>query len=657
MHIFCQICGGPAPPEVGAAECDTCHGKIQAAGAQKRRAFCASRPDLGPDFLPQMDAHVAVVTRRAVLASRPTAPHRRASSAKATPVRVGTEPGPPLVRVPSDGSRSFELYEEEHNALNCTLADNVGELNPPMEAYTEDCIWFMEGSGSHPGSPPAAFYSPPGFRLAAPDVPSLPPSPPSSPWDAPPPLTATWLGSFSPAPVWGSAEAFEAAALLREAPADGRLQGQRARVMERAADAGLVGVHPRPSDIFRGQPSAFELRSLRELRAATSHVAHESVDPARLQSALAHWERWRAEAPSRVAFVPLHGEGSPGPAEAERYNAETFELFAASCLRGGSLRQGHIGQPLETDTVAGYVSALRAFLSRDGGIQMRSERHEVRSKALLRGVRRSRGPRATRRKRLGLRARHLQAAAANRRLDRKRSWAARRRWMAAVVCHSLVARGCELGRTDNKAFSPSRGLRWRNVEWHAIGSLNPTHAALTVHLCAAKDGEGTGPRFPMQIRRRAAGNAAANDALCAYDLLSAAWREDSSLLGEATALDAPVFRNLARGGAASAFETRDVRAIVREIASAAGEDPAAFGAHSLRIGGASDFRDLYDTSTAAGLEEAKRVLKRRGRWRSDIAFIYARTSLDSSLEASARLADVNGRDVESAFVGWAEPAL
>ena len=112
--------------------------------------------------------------------------------------------------------------------------------------------------------------------------------------------------------------------------------------VERATDAGLVGIHPRPPDIFRGQPSAFELRSLRELRAAASHVAHESVGPGRLQSALSHWERWRAEAPSRVAFVPLHWEGSPGPAEAERYNAETFELFAASCLRGGSLRQGHI---------------------------------------------------------------------------------------------------------------------------------------------------------------------------------------------------------------------------------------------------------------------------------------------------------------------------
>ena len=31
---------------------------------------------------------------------------------------------------------------------------------------------------------------------------------------------------------------------------------------------------------------------------------------------------------------------------------------------------------------------------------------------------------------------------------------------------------------------------------------------------------------------------------------------------------------LRSGGAASAFETRDVRTIVREIAAAAGEDPA-----------------------------------------------------------------------------------
>ena len=606
------------------------------------------------DYVDELDAWYSVGGRGHMgsppPASHPT-PSLRGTAATPSPPPLPLSPSGvtrPLKRSLSDGALSFLRHEEERNAQCCARADALGVPNPLMDGHDELVLWYLENGEDLPGPPPPAFCS----ALA---IPSLPPSPPPS-WDTtPPPATSRRVTTCQPL-SWGSAEAVDAAALLRTAPDDSRLQEQRARAMGRAADAGLTGIHPRPPDIFRAQPSTFELRSLRELREAASHVSHESVDPARLQSALSHWERWRAEAPSRVAFVPLHGEGSPGTAEAERYNAETFELFTASCLRGGSLRRGHIGEPIATETISGYVSALRAFLSRDGGIQMRSERHEVRTKALLRGVRQARGPKVTRRKRLGLRARHLRAAAARRGFDRTRSWAARRKWTAAVVGHSLVARGCELGRTDNKSFSPSRGLRWRDVEWHAIGTLNPTHAALTAHLCAAKDGEGTGPRFPMQIRRRAEGNSSADDALCAYDLLLAAWREDVKLLGEVSARDAPIFRTSARGGTTSAYCTSDVRTIVREIASAAGEDAVAFGAHSLRIGGASDFRDLYDTTAAAGLEEAKRVLKKRGRWRSDIAFIYARTSLDSSLEASARLADVSGRDIESAFAGWAEPA-
>ena len=51
------------------------------------------------------------------------------------------------------------------------------------------------------------------------------------------------------------------------------------------------------------------------------------------------------------------------------------------------------------------------------------------------------------------------------------------------------------------------------------------------------------------------------------------------------------------------------------------------------------------------------MLKKRGRWRSDIAFIYSRASLDVSLEMSVRLASVDGRDVEGAFAAWAEPAV
>ena len=144
--------------------------------------------------------------------------------------------------------------------------------------------------------------------------------------------------------------------------------------------------------------------------------------------------------------------------------------------------------------------------------------------------------------------------------------------------------------------------------------------------------------------------------MCSYDLLLAAWRDDVAALGEAAALDAPIFRHSVRGGASQAYSTTDMRGIVRAVATAAGANPDDFGAHSSRIGGATDLRELYDPSSS-GLDEAKRVLKVRGRWKSDIAYIYARSSLDTCLEASARLADVCGRDVEAAFAGWAEPAV
>ena len=427
-------------------------------------------------------------------------------------------------------------------------------------------------------------------------------------------------------------------------------------VMERAKVAGLLGVQEGPEDIFSSQPADSELRDLRQLRAAAHQVVHESVDPGRLQSALAHWELWRREVPSRLPFLPLVGDKSPGLDAASHYNARTFELFTTSCLRRGSLQPGRLGNPIEPDTIAGYVSAIRSLLSRDGGVLFRSAAHDVRVKALTRGIRRARGPRRTRRRRLGLRACHLRAAAACRTFDRHRTWANRRRWLAAVLAHSLLARGGELGRVTGKAFRHDRGLRWRDIEWHATGTIHPTHAALTVHMCSVKDGEGGGVRHPLQIRRRARGTSKVDDPMCCYDLLRRAWADDAAVLGSDAALDAPIFRRSARGGAEDAYSTTDVHRIVREVAVAAGLNPDDFGAHSARIGGATDFRDLYDPSTQ-GLEEARRVLKKRGRWLSDIAFIYARTSIDTSLEASARLADVDGRDIEATFAGWAEPAV
>ena len=463
--------------------------------------------------------------------------------------------------------------------------------------------------------------------------------------------------AHSQLPAWNSEESRQAAARLRDRPTDFRREARRDEVMRWASDAGLTGVHERPADVFVGQPGDEELRNLRALRAASYRVAHESVDPDRLRTAIRHWRLFREELPSRQPFVPLSGPGSLGVFEADQYNSETLELFQSSIISRGSLQPGRLAEAIDTKTAAGYVSAIRAFVSRDGGVQMRSERCNIRPRAIQRCVRRTRGPTATRRRRIGIRAIHLRAADAEGSFDRDSTWAKRRRWCAAVVGHQLVARGAELGRADGQALSRTRGLRWRNIEWHGIGSLSRTHLALTVHLCAAKDVEGGGQRFPLLVRRRAAGVTPleVEDHMCAYDLLLAAWREDVEQLGETAALERPIFRRGCTDGDEHAFKTSTMLSIAREVAEAAGLDPSDVGGHSFRIGGATDFRDLYD-NTSEGLAEARRVLMARGRWKSDIAFIYVRTSADTALEASARVADVDTRDVEAMFAGWAQPA-
>jgi len=420
-------------------------------------------------------------------------------------------------------------------------------------------------------------------------------------------------------------------------------------VLDRAAGAGLLGVHAPVADVFASQPSARELRRLEDLRAGARQVTFEGVDPGRLQSALTHYELWRAEAPSRVAFLPLAGAGSPGRLEAARYNEESLRLYAASCLARGSLQRGKQGEPIAPATVSGYVSALRALLTRDGGVNVLAQETKGVVPALMRGVRRMRPATAPRRKRRGLRGSLLRRVARSRGFDRSRSWWARRRWCMLLAGYALLARGCELGRRDGRAFDPSRGLRWRDVEWHAVGRVSRHHAACTVHLCAAKDVEGHGRRYPVPLRRRAAGRSAGGE-VCAYDALARAWEEDARMFGAASARDMPIFRRSARGGAADAVETKDVRAAVRAAVHAVGEKAADFGAHSLRIGAATDMRDLL------GVEAGRAVIKGRGRWRSDVYEIYTRADMGASLEASARMAHVDAVEVEAVFGGWADPA-
>ena len=89
--------------------------------------------------------------------------------------------------------------------------------------------------------------------------------------------------------------------------------------------------------------------------------------------------------------------------------------------------------------------------------------------------------------------------------------------------------------------------------------------------------------------------------------------------------------------------------LVKRVARALGFDPAEFGAHSPRIGGATDLRDAFR-------ESSQRRIKERGRWASDVAQLYQRALLSAQLDVSVGMAEAVSRDLEEALVGWTQPA-
>jgi hypothetical protein len=57
-----------------------------------------------------------------------------------------------------------------------------------------------------------------------------------------------------------------------------------------------------------------------------------------------------------------------------------------------------------------------------------------------------------------------------------------------------------------------------------------------------------------------------------------------------------------------------------------------------------------------GCEKGQRTMKDRGRWGSDVAFVYARSLLRDQLDASAAVADADAQELEAVVSGWVQPS-
>ena len=111
---------------------------------------------------------------------------------------------------------------------------------------------------------------------------------------------------------------------------------------------------------------------------------------------------------------------------------------------------------------------------------------------------------------------------------------------------------------------------------------------------------------------------------------------ESDPVGSAEAATTPLFRV---GG--QAIRRDHVANMVKRLMQRIGLDPRKFGAHSLRIGGAT-------AALAAGVQPA--VIRITGRWSSDCWELYARLSKEAALNVTTLIGSTAFEDAERGFV-------
>lgn len=404
-------------------------------------------------------------------------------------------------------------------------------------------------------------------------------------------------------------------------------------------------------DQWTSTPSAEERRVITTLREAGDHrveiASGGTGRSSHLQTALRWLARFRAANPSRTMFVPRE---SLGDIQSSLYNEETLRLFAEFIRQSGSARAGHAGERVSAGAISAYVSAIRAFRSRETGYPITVPHMSLRLAKQNQHMRQEDGPAGTRGLVRAFTARFLARLSRMDSFD-KQSSRGRLRWAVLVVGHNLLLRGGEFGTPDGKIFDSARGLSVGDWDWiHPQYDTDGFEVAVA-EVQPAKDPHLARQRTPLLIRRRSSESRESRPPLpgscCAWDAARLLWLDRVAAVAAHELATSPFFAP----ASGRPVTTSVVKAFVREAATAVGEAPEEFDAHSLRVGGATDLYYLF------GAGEAERLIQKRGRWLSDIHQIYSRLSASSEMHDYAAMADARGVDMESFRHGYVMPAL
>jgi hypothetical protein len=306
------------------------------------------------------------------------------------------------------------------------------------------------------------------------------------------------------------------------------------------------------------------------------------------------------------------------------HNEWTLLLWAEHMVLTPSRKTG---RPLAPATIASYVSLAKTELAVQFGFAIVTDSEKrltraVRSMAAGSVVR-------NRRKRRGLRRHHLRRAYKAMGYDTARDVTAVNEWAALTVGREALARGGEL--CVSAAFDRAAP----QVPTRADVTFEEDRHGRTATLWLRplkKRGKAKGAKVPIVFVEGRGGGASA------YAALRRLFECDPAREGQAA--ETPLFRT--KGGAA--MKVGYFRALVRRLAEILGLPPLEFGAHSPRIGGATDIGDTNPL-----------MLQAKGRWGSDIARIYARMTRRGLVKAGWAMHGKSSRDMEELHPSYVQP--
>ena len=426
-------------------------------------------------------------------------------------------------------------------------------------------------------------------------------------------------------------------------------------VIARAAALGLTGPLG-PSPIPEGASSGGGFA--RRLEADLLASASDAWDVPRLASALT-WVDPFVEATGRTLFYPSLGS-SPEAMVAKMWNRRTLDLLTKYITTAAPIGVAR-GEHVSHATAKSYSQSIYLLRCREADYDIApSGSGGYAGAGDGKTTKRKEPPPGERSLSTGIRAVHFTAAAASG-FDRS-SARGELEWCAGIGSHNLLLRGGELGVPDNARREPRRILRGRHLSWRTGNRASKRRLWLLVWVIPIKDPAGNHKGYPTPVARRHDGPLGA-DPLCAYDAFALVWWRMAGSGGPfpVDAVGGPEdgWWLRTRGGpclelpiftcpSGEVWTTEDSRKLYKRIAVAAGLDPASVGGKAARIGGSTDAKDCTG-------EAGKAIIKRRGRWASDIAEVYQRELLGEQLDLSAALGAAVGEDLESLCEGWAQP--